>query len=87
MIPATIRNRIEHSGHGRESPLVKKAGALAKDVMIGAGEVWKIFSDVALDSGILSDSSSVNEAVGSTGPGAVSNGSLHIVGQSTAAPL
>ena len=43
--------------------------------MIGAGEVLNIFSDVVLD--MLSSDSSVKDAVGITGPGAVSNGLSH----------
>lgn len=55
MTPVAIRNEIEQTGHGPEGPLVKKAGALAKDVMTGAGEARKIVSVVALDSCILVD--------------------------------
>lgn len=88
----TVLLHYRPSGHCRrfqlptDSPLVRKAGALAKDGIIGAGEVWKIFSDVDVELPSLTDTSSESEAVGMTGPGAVSNGVAHILGHGTGLP-
>lgn len=64
---------------------MRKAGALANEVIIGAGDVLKIFSELMLDS--TPSSSSVKLAVGMTGPGAVSNGLSHVAGQEVGVPL
>lgn len=53
--------------------------------MIGAGEVRNIFSEELLESEPCD--SSVNEAVGTTGPGAVSNGLSHASGHEVGVPL